>query len=379
MPRFRKTLSTSLFAALVGLAAPSHAAYTFNLLNLWGNLDLSMQAVAINNAGQIAVRHPIDDMASHIVNWKIGQTPTFTYPANNYNAPPGSSLWFALTDINNKGNVAGYTMSSETECPYCPNPFTTQGSSFKEFAPPSTSGFTYALNDNGQAVGTLYDAEVFGSPQVPVFVGSNGSSVTYLNAMSRANDLNNAGVVAGDSSVGGNTQATLWNNGSIQTLGTLGGNNSFANAINESNQVVGRAQMADGAYSAALWDNGAIVNLGMSTAVSINEDGEIVGSALDSQGNSVAALWKNGVLTDLNTFLPAQFKNEGWSLINAVGINDKGWIIGRAADSNFNYLSFLITTPVPEPEAYLMLLIGLGLIALAYRHTARLSGSLGTA
>jgi probable HAF family extracellular repeat protein len=372
--RLRKTLSAALVAMLVGLTTPSYASYTFNTLDLWGNLDLSMQPVAINNAGQIAVRHPIDDMASQIVNWRVGQAPTISRPASRYidykNPPPGAALWFAITDINNKGDIAGYTWSSETACPYCPTPYRTQGGRFNEFAPSDRAGTANALNDKGQAVGALYNWEVFGAPNTPVFVDTNGS-LTYLNALSHANDLNNAGVVAGDSMVGTNTQAALWYNGSIQTLGTLGGNNSFAEAINESNQVVGRAQTADGAYHGALWDNGAIVNLGMETAVSINERGEVVGAMLDSQGNSVAALWKNGVLTDLNAFLPAQFKNQGWSLINAVDINDKGWIVGILDDGNFNYLPFLLTAAVPEPEAYLMLLVGLGLIGRAHRRSVR--------
>ena len=352
-------------AALL-LAHPCFAGPTVNILDLWGNMDLSMRAVAINNAGQIAVRHPIDDMASHIVNWKVGQAPTLSYPSLNYNSPPGASLWFALNDINNKGNVAGYTYSSETECAYCPNPFKTDGATFHEFAPAGTAGFAHALNDHGQAVGTLYDPEIYPTQNQAVFVNTNGS-LTYLTGMSAATDLSNAGAVAGNSQVGGYTQASLWQQGSLQTLGTLGGSNSFANAINESNQIVGRAQTADGVYHGALWDNGSILDLGMTTAAAINERGEVVGTALDSEGDAFAALWKNGVLTDLNTFLSAQLKSEGWSLISAAGINDKGWIIGLADDGNFNYMPFLITASVPEPGAYLMLLAGLGLIVLARR------------
>lgn len=357
-----------LFAALLALSAPSYANYTFNRLDLWGYMDLHMRPVAINNAGQIAVQHPIDDMASHIINWQTGQPPTRTFPSLNYNAPPGP-LWFSLTDINNTGNVAGYTVSGESACMYCSNPFTTQGTSFKEFAPPNTGGFSYALNDKGQAVGALYDADVFGSPRIPVFVDSNGS-ITYLNALSYASDLNNAGMVVGERAVGSNKQAATWQDGSIQLLGTLGGNNSFAEAINESNQIVGQAQTADGVFHGALWDQGTVVNLGMHTAVAINERGEVVGSAFDGQGKEVAALWRNGVLTDLNTFLPAQFKNQGWSLISAIDINDKGWIVGLADDGNANYLPFLMTSAVPEPQACLILLLGLGLIGLTYRRTA---------
>src|SRR5690606_32935051 len=116
------------------------------------------------------------------------------------------------------------------------------------------------------------------------------------------------------------------------------------------------------------WDNGAISNLfGMSNATAINERGEIVGNALNGLGGSVAVLWKNGALTDLNTFLSAQLKSEGWSLISASGINDQGWIIGLASNGNDAFLPFLMTAAIPEPSAYLMLLTGLGLIVLARR------------
>ena len=78
-----------LCAALLALSAPSHAGYTFNRLDLWGYMDLHVQPVAINNEGQIAVRHPIDDMASHIINWQTGLPPTRTFPSLDTTRRPG--------------------------------------------------------------------------------------------------------------------------------------------------------------------------------------------------------------------------------------------------------------------------------------------------
>lgn len=367
--RIRSAVSIPLIAALVGLTAPAYAGYTTNFLNLWNDEMGGMRAVGINNNGQIAVSHQIQDIDAQVVNWKVGQAPTITYPLSYRTGNPGESTWIALSDINNKGDVSGHLYLSESFCGSgCSHPFITQGSNFIQFAPPDTEGMVSALNDNGMAVGRLQGPD--DTAYRSVLIQSNGS-FSYLNSLSGVADINNAGVVAGDSKVGGNTRATLWQNGSTQTLDTLGGSNSFADALNESGQVVGRAQAANGAYHGVLWDSGVITDLGMSAATAINEHGEVVGTALDNLGNSFAAMWKNGTLIDLNTFLSAQLKSDGWSLLSAADINDKGWIVGLASDGNSNLMPFLIATSVPEPGAYLMLLAGLGLIALARRRAGQ--------
>lgn len=145
-------------------------------------------------------------------------------------------------------------------------------------------------------------------------------------------------------------------------------------------QVVGRAQAADGNYYAALWDNGTIVNLGgLGAANAINAHGEIVGTTLDAQGQSTATLWRNGTQTDLNTFLSAQEKADGWSLVAASGINDNGWIIGLASNPEGGTTPFLLAAAVTEPHAYLMLLAGLGVVALLHRRLGARRGDLFSA
>src|SRR3990172_2867667 len=65
-------------------------------------------------------------------------------------------------------------------------------------------------------------------------------------------------------------------------LGTLGGDSSYAVAINELGQVVGYSYIASEEYHAFLWENGAMTDLGtlggnFSQAVAINERGQVVG------------------------------------------------------------------------------------------------------
>jgi probable HAF family extracellular repeat protein len=79
-------------------------------------------------------------------------------------------------------------------------------------------------------------------------------------------------------------------------LGTLGGANGVANALNNSNQVVGWSQIASGAQHAFLYSNGVMQDLNsltalptgftLTSAVGIDADGDIVAYATDSSGQT---------------------------------------------------------------------------------------------
>ena len=118
-------------------------------------------------------------------------------------------------------------------------------------------------------------------------------------------------------------------------LGTLGGAESLARDINESGQVVGRAQVADGSWHAFLWEDGAMRDLGAlghsyNEAVAINDSGLVAGTAggrlgQDCQGDVCGDtepwIWKSGVLTRLS--LP--FAN---SAARVTDLNNRGQVIG---------------------------------------------------
>ena len=113
-----------------------------------------------------------------------------------------------------------------------------------------------------------------------------------------ANNSNAAGQVVGAATLANDVSqhAVLWTNGQIQDLGTLGGSNSAALAINAAGQVVGNSTTI------------AEVVAGGGTAV------------------QHAFLWDNGVMTDLNSLLPA---GSGWFVFGALAINDAGQIVGN--------------------------------------------------
>jgi probable HAF family extracellular repeat protein len=100
----------------------------------------------------------------------------------------------------------------------------------------------------------------------------------------------------------------------VTPLGTLGGDSTVANDLNDLGQVVGWSQTASGERHAFLWKEGAMTDLcpanGRSEARGINNRGEAVGSCRDR-----SVLWK-----------AAQQVNLGLSSTAAQAINDLGQI-----------------------------------------------------
>ena len=160
-------------------------------------------------------------------------------------------------------------------------------------------------------------------------------------------------------------------------LGTLGENNpqAFDEAfdINEAGQVVGQSRISvveGGHYHAFIWDNiNNMVDLGTlggnsSFATAIDEIGLIVGSASDEAELSRAVVWDmNRQITDLNTLL-IDPENEWERLFTAYDINEFGQIIGDGITIDGDVHGFLLT-PVPEPST---LVIFVGLLVCRFRY-----------
>jgi probable HAF family extracellular repeat protein len=178
--------------------------------------------------------------------------------------------------------------------------------------------------------------------------------------------------VAGDSYLSDETtkHATVWNGTKPTDLGTLGGNNSVANDINNSGQVAGYSYLTgDSAYHATVWNGTTATDLGtlggkLSEAYAINDHGMVIGWSETSNGSIHATLWNGTTATDLNSFLNASTTNAGWVLERAYSINGNGWIVG---DSHYSISNrddgFLLIPAIPEPETYALFMAGLGLMA----------------
>jgi probable HAF family extracellular repeat protein len=154
-------------------------------------------------------------------------------------------------------------------------------------------------------------------------------------AYSVATGINNLGQVVGHTTTSGNVlHAFLYQNGSMQDLGNLGGNyDSLAFGINDAGQIVGYAAISGNTQHAFLYSNGSMQDIGTlggdyGIANGINSRGQIVGQAATNSSIIRAFLYQNGSMENLGTF-------DGQS--GASGINDSGQVVGYSATNNYDH------------------------------------------
>jgi probable HAF family extracellular repeat protein len=218
-------------------------------------------------------------------------------------------------------------------------------------------GWGRDVNDSGLGVG-----DYFKNPDQP----EAGQSVFTFDGQAfqefgpgSACAINNHGQILGYDGV--TRGPCVWSAGSVIHLSDLGSEYIWAEDINDAGQVVGFGRTSDGLERACLWNGPSILNLGSlgataSRAHAINNLGQAVGSIWD-EGDYRAFVYTDGQMYNLNDLIPP---NLGWSLEEAYDINDHGQIIGWGS-VNGHYRSFLLT-PVPEPAALALTLVGAGLI-----------------
>jgi len=124
----------------------------------------------------------------------------------------------------------------------------------------------------------------------------------------------------------------LWNNGEMSDLGNLGGTVSGAQCANTRGDVIGSSTLPGDLVSHAfLWRNGVMTDLGTlggdnSEAIWINGRGDVAGSA-DLPGINLhdAVLWKDGKIVDLGTVGTDPCSR-------GRGINSRGQVVGGSSD-----------------------------------------------
>ena len=178
-----------------------------------------------------------------------------------------------------------------------------------------------------------------------------------------ADDINNAGQIVGGATIAADAaaHAFCYEGGIMTDLGTLGGNDSHAAAINSNGDVVGYSAEDGADYRAFLYSGGVMTDLGgwgfsaNSQAFNISDNGDIVGS-----NGFDAFLYTGGTAYDLNSLIDSN--PQAFNADIAWDINDSGQILASAFSPLVGYHAVLLT-PVPEPST--AVLASLGLIAAA--------------
>lgn len=269
--------------------------------------------------------------------------------------------------INNRGDVAGYSAATVPGLPFEPfHAFLWQNGVLQDLGTGlgdpagSASSSIRALNDRGTLAG-----------QHP-----GGAALWKDGAWSLLpfggwiEDINKSDVVVGTYWTGSAAHAFSYRDGVLHDLGTLGGNDSTAVAVNDPGTIAGTSRMADGlTLHAFTWRAGVMKDLGAlngtsSMASDMNSHGVVVGDSFDADGTAVAFihdgagpmrrlldlqgshhalaindggavigvtdansfLFEDGVLTLLES-IPA-VRAAGWTRLFVTDINDRGWITG---------------------------------------------------
>jgi probable HAF family extracellular repeat protein len=195
----------------------------------------------------------------------------------------------------------------------------------------ASASMAYDINDLSQVVGSVSIGR-----QQSILWNSNGTvKAVWSNSgpgLDSAVSINNWGQVACVSGPGSHVSGRcpyIWKNGIKTNIGKCGGS-ADVYAINDAVQVVG-SDIA----SPFVWKDGVTTPLSVldsnsgysdSQALGINNKGQIVGYSPTST-TVHAVLWNNGSIKDLGT-LP------GGNSSKALGINRQGQVVGWSDDRN---------------------------------------------
>lgn len=136
--------------------------------------------------------------------------------------------------------------------------------------------------------------------------------------------MNNAGQIVGFAGMaGGGTEAVLYTDGVLSSLGPFGGVSSYGTAINDAGAITGSFQTASGESHGFLYQGGHTTDFGAGTAGhGINAQGEVVGSKQNA-GGATPFLYSGGKLIELANLGSGK---QG----SAIDIDDAGNIAGES-------------------------------------------------
>jgi len=238
----------------------------------------------------------------------------------------GSANSYAWS-INPSGQVAGFS-----ETPQGVRAFLYRNGTLTRLGAWSGWGsYAFGINRSGQVVGCLstpgglraflYDAGDL--LQIGTLGGTN--SIAF--------SVNSSSQVAGSSlTTNSVVHAFVWEKGWMADLNQLqesGWELTGASGINDLGNIAGWGTMDHQVHAYLFYSGGAVTDLGTlpggtnSFALALNNSNQVVGTSSAGNGNH-AVVWQAGALRDLNALIAVP----GWVLREATGINDPGQIIG---------------------------------------------------
>ena len=365
-----KSIVTLIAAAslLAAVAIAESPRYTITDLGPVGQPPA--QPYFITNNGLIGGAAAIPGGAMHLALWYKGQkidigTPGLGGPnsvAFGVNER-GQAVGQAQTSVPNSEDFCGFTANGLSPSATTCLPFLWQyGVMTRLPTLGGANGYANMINNRGEVVGYAENnTQDAGCPvhQFEPVVWENGKIrklPTHTgDSYGVAAQINDNGQVVGASGACAafnpnsglylvENHALLWEkDGSVHDLGNLGGTGGIAGnhacALNNQGHVVGHSELPNNTtFHGFLWtretgmrDLGTFPGDYASLALGINDRGDVVGASLDTSFNPRPLLWENGVMTDLNTRIAAN--PSGLHLLLAASINSRGEIVGLAVTS----------------------------------------------
>jgi hypothetical protein len=264
-------------------------------------------------------------------------TNQFTYTQTGstiVDIPPGSPGFGYPTAINNAGTIAGYGTNLATEDE---NALLYTSSGYQDLGTVGTwnNSYAFALNNNGDAAGTLTNSNGLGVP----FIYTGGAMHVIGSVNGRALGINDSDQVAGEISGGSGTAFFYDYNTNTFTTVTppAGSTGCYLLAINDAGYAVG-------------------------------------GSSTQSSASGAIFSLQSGSMENLNLLLsPA---SSGWDITSAVAINNRGQILATAEFENGGNQTVILNPVVPEPAG--ISLVGVAALGLMMRRRSMRTTKKGT-
>jgi probable HAF family extracellular repeat protein len=363
-------LAVIALAGVALCAGAAQAAQTKYVLKDLGHLpgDAGGTAYSINASGNIAgVSEGTADRPFLYSNGVMHDLSGFM---------PSGTVSTEAFNINNSGLIVGYAYNGVN-----PRAFSlTSGGVYTDLG--TLGGSASVANQSNSSGVTVGWSTLPGDTVDDGVIWNNGQKTDLpgFGGFTTAKGINDSGVVAGYSFLpSGFAHSFVYSNGHMTDIGTMGGANGQAAAINNLGQIAGDSDVTGNvAHHGFIYLNGHYTDLGSINGGlnyfvnSINNLGDVVGEGdnpLSGANFESGFLYHNGVMVDLNNLIT---NANGLFLTFASWINDHGQIVGTAIDANgVGHAVLLDPLAAPEPATWAMMIAGLASVGAALRHSRR--------